>query len=60
MDTNKEHERDHNFVIGLASSTTEAITAGDALQINRQMGGYASVYGCEWHKMLQELFMKLV
>ena len=46
MDTNKEHEKDHNFVIGLASSTTEAISEGDALQINRQMGGYSrNVYG---------------
>ena len=46
MDTNKEHEKDHNFVVGLASSITEEITEGDAIQINRQMGGYArNVYG---------------
>jgi len=46
MNTNFEHERDHNFVVGLASSITEEITEGDAIQINRQMGGYArNVYG---------------
>ena len=46
MNTNFEHEKDHNFVVGLASSITEEITEGDAIQINRQMGGYArNVYG---------------
>ena len=48
MDTfvDQNYGRDHHFVVGLASSTTAAITAGDSIQINRQMGGYArNVYG---------------
>ena len=48
MDTRVDQNfgRDHHFVVGLASSTTEAISEGDAIQINRQMGGYArNVYG---------------
>ena len=40
MDTfvDQNYGRDHHFVVGLASSTTAAITAGDSIQINRPDG----------------------
>jgi len=37
---------DHHFVIGLESNITAAISAGDAIQVKRQKGGYSrNVYG---------------
>ena len=37
---------DHHFAIGLESNITAAISAGDAIQVKRQKGGYSrNVYG---------------
>ena len=46
LDEKRLFNHDHHFVLGLESDITSAITAGDAIQVKRQKGGYArNVYG---------------